>query len=141
MARRSVALISNVRVNTVVRDLGELGARHRHLEVNIVVVPDDDAFVLRYGRIRSARKTAGVRTDGIALDNDGAGQAMTCRGVRKVGGLEVHRVFAHRAARRVPEVKDEAVAEGEVVDPVAEDAVIASVVDREEVKLNVRNAR
>ena len=84
MAGRCVSLVPDVRVNTIVRYLQELGARHGHVEVRVIVVPDDNAFILRQWRIGGARKASGVRTDVVALDDDGARQAMTSSGVRSV---------------------------------------------------------
>src|SRR5437868_40193 len=53
----------------------------------------------------------------------------------------MHRVLANSCPRGVAEVIDAAVAVGEVVDAIAKDAVIASVMDGHEVELNIRNAR
>src|SRR5204863_9978369 len=75
VVNRGVTFIPDVRVNSIVRKLGECCSRDGHVEVNVIVIPDNYALVLRQWRIRGEGEVT-VRANRIALNDDRAGQAM-----------------------------------------------------------------
>ena len=78
--------------------------------------------------------------DRVALEDDGAGEAVTGGGVGVIRGLEVQPVFAG-SVRCLSEIEDDRVAQREVINAVAIETVGRRVLDGDEVKFNVRYVR